>query len=253
MKKSPILVATFIALAAGSAKSADLPVKAPPAYKVPTTSLTYNWTGFYVGGNVGYGWGHNDPGPIDFYSPVGVFAGSIPGISSKTQGVIGGGQAGYNQQFGNMVLGLEGDISGTGIKGSVTDTINGYTATSNIDWLATGRGRAGVVFGRTLVYGTGGVAVASVKIKLDDSYPPVVVSTTSTQTHVGWTAGAGVEMAIWSNFSLRAEYLYVDLGTKQYNHYEPSPPGWPQISYNNSVKANIVRVGLNYMFGAPKY
>lgn len=251
MKKTSVIAAAFAAVVAGPALAADLPVKEPQVYRTPLVSLTNNWTGLYVGGNVGYGWAHNDPGIISFYDSTGVLAGTIPGIRANLQGVIAGGQAGYNYQFSNVVLGVEGDISWTGIKRSVADTVNNYKATAQIDWLATGRGRAGLAFDRTLVYATGGVAAGSVKITLDDSYASVI-RTISTTTHIGWTAGAGVETAISPNLSLRAEYLYVDLGSKQNNHYEPAP-GWPQISYRSAVNANIVRIGLNYIFGSAPY
>ncbi len=231
------------------ASAADLgrPVyKAPPPLSPPPP--VYSWTGFYVGGNIGYGWATTDPGSISFYEPASVFVASIPGISDKLNGAIGGGQIGYNFQFNNFVLGAEGDFSGTGISGSVTDSVHGYTAETKIDWLATVRGRAGVAFDRTLVYATGGVAIASVKTTLNDGYTSGIITTSSTPTYVGWTVGGGVEMAFWSNWSAKAEYLYVDLGSKQNNFYEPHPPGWPRISSTASATANIVRVGLNYKF-----
>jgi outer membrane immunogenic protein len=105
-----------------------------------------------------------------------------------------------------------------------------------------------LAFDRTLVYATGGLAIASVKTTLNDVYPSGLVTTTSTPTYVGWTVGGGVEVALWSNWSAKAEYLYVDLGSKQNNFYEPSPPGWPRISSSTSVTANIVRAGVNYKF-----
>jgi outer membrane immunogenic protein len=221
--------------------AADLPVKAP---LVPAPQA-YNWSGFYVGANVGYGWGDGKTGTVDFYDTA--YAGSILGHSTDMNGVIGGGQIGYNQQFGNTVFGLEADFSGTGMKGSVTDPVNGYTATSSIDWLSTVRGRLGLSFDRSLVYMTGGVAIGRVANKLDDVYGATIVSTTSTATHVGWTIGAGIETALSQNWSVRAEYLYVDLGSEAHNHYE-APVGWSRISYESSVTASIARVGINYKF-----
>jgi outer membrane immunogenic protein len=83
---------------------------------------------------------------------------------------------------------------------------------------------------------------------LDDTYPSGVITTTSTNTHVGWTAGAGTAWMFTQNWSVRAEYMYVDLGSKEYDHNEPSPPGWPLISYKASVTANIVRGGFDFRF-----
>jgi outer membrane immunogenic protein len=231
--------------AAQTAVAADLPAR--PVYKAPAAMpLAYNWSGFYIGANIGYGWGDSKSGLVDFYDPA--FAGSIPGHSYDMNGVIGGGQIGYNQQFGNTVFGLEADFSGTGMKGSVTDPVFGYTATSSIDWLSTVRGRLGLTFDRSMVYATGGVAIGRVKNKLDDIYGADVITTTSTTTHVGWTIGAGIETVLSPNWSVRAEYLYVDLGSENNNHYEPNPPGWSQISYDSSVTASIARVGVNYKF-----
>lgn len=220
-------------------------VKAAPVY-VPAAPV--GWTGFYIGGNVGYGWGHADGGTVSFFQPVGTLAGTIPGNNISTSGVIGGGQLGYNQQLGSWVLGLEADFSGSDIKGSITNTTLLYTAHSQIDWLSTVRGRVGFAFDRIMVYGTGGVAIASAKATLDDTYPSGVITTTSTNTHVGWTAGVGTAVMITQSWSLRAEYLHVDLGSKQYNHNEPSPPGWPQISYSATVTADIIRGGFDFKF-----
>jgi outer membrane immunogenic protein len=186
------------------------------------------------------------PGTISFYDPIDTFAGSIPGINYDVNGVIGGGQIGYNQQFGNFVLGLEGDFSGTGIKGSVSDPVAAYSATTRLEWLSTVRGRVGVAFDRVLAYVTGGVAIGSVKTTLNDDYG-VIITTNSTETHVGWTAGGGIEAALTQNWTARAEFLYVDLGSKEHNFYEPAP-GWPRISANASMTAGIVRGGFNYKF-----
>jgi outer membrane immunogenic protein len=251
MKKltSAILAGAGLTLAATAMSfAADLPAPAMTYKAMPPAAPAFSWTGFYLGGNVGYGWATDDPGTISFYQPVGVFAGSIPGINSRLNGVIGGGQIGYNQQINNFVVGLEGDFSGTGMKGSVTDNVNTYTASTQINWLATVRGRAGVAFDRTLVYATGGLAIASVKTTLNDTYPGFgIITTASTPTYVGWTIGGGIEMALYSNWTARVEYLYLDLGSKQNTFNEP-PPGWPAISSNASVSGNLVRVGLNYKF-----
>jgi outer membrane immunogenic protein len=98
-----------------------------------------------------------------------------------------------------------------------------------------------------MVYVTGGVALGRVKSKLDNVYPSGVISTTSTITNVGWTIGGGIETALSPNWSVRAEYLYVDLGSERNNHFEPAP-GLSPISYDLSVTASIARVGINYKF-----
>jgi len=243
MKKTALIGVAF-GLLVTPALAADLGARRP-VYKAPSVALVYNWTGFYIGGNVGYGWADLEPGTISFFDPA--FVASIPGINYELKGVIGGGQVGYNQQFGNIVLGIEGDFSGTGIKGSVTDPVNAYTATSKISWLATVRGRIGMAFDRTLVYATGGLAAARVKTTLDDLYPAGVVTTTSTANYVGWTIGGGIEFALWQNWTAKAEYLYVDLGSKDYNFYEGAA-GWARISGTAPITASIARVGANLRF-----
>jgi outer membrane immunogenic protein len=237
--QSALLAAVAAFGIASVASAADMPVKAPIMAPV------YNWSGFYVGGNVGYGWSDTEPGTISFYDPA--FVGSIAGINYSQKGIIGGAQAGYNYQLNNMVLGLEADFSGTGIKGSVTDTTNNYTSTTHIDWLATVRARAGVVVDRALIYVTGGWAIAGVKTTLDDVYPAGIVTTTSSATHSGWTVGGGVEVALAGNWTVKGEYLYVDLGSKDFNFYEGAA-GWQRISGTAALTASIARLGINYRF-----
>ncbi|MGA3304271.1 MAG: outer membrane beta-barrel protein [Methylovirgula sp.] len=223
---------------------------AVPASAAPPAPV-YDWTGFYIGANVGYGWGKSDPGTISFFNPGGVFAGSIPGITANTNGVVGGAQGGYNYQVGNFVAGFEGDFSGAGIYGSVSDPVNAYTASTSVDWLATARGRVGYAFDRFLIYATGGFAAAGAKATLNDSYPPIVITTSSARTYTGWAAGGGAEWAIDPNWSVRAEYLYLGLGTRQFSFSEPSPPGWPLITVDPRLSEQVVRVGIDYKFGAP--
>ncbi|MGO9358332.1 MAG: outer membrane protein [Xanthobacteraceae bacterium] len=235
--------------ASGACTAADILPAEAPAYKAPViVAPAFSWTGLYVGGNVGYGYSNVDPGLISFYQPVNVLAGQITGINAHPGGVIGGGQVGYNHQYDGFVAGLEADFSGTGMKDSVTDPVNNYSATTQFNWLATVRGRAGVAFDRTLLYMTGGLAVASVKTTLNDVYPSGTITTTSTPTYVGWTLGGGIELAFGSNWSARLEYLYLGLGSKQNTFNEPSPPGWPAITSTAGINGGIVRVGANYKF-----
>ena len=224
---------------ASAALAADMPVKAR------MTASAYDWSGFYAGINMGYGWAESRPGTISFYNPG--FLGSIEGIDYKQKGIIGGVQAGYNHQFNNMLLGVEADFSGTQIKGSVTDTINAYAINTQIDWLATVRGRAGVVVDRALIYVTGGLAISGVKTTLDDYYTAGTVTSTNTATRTGWTIGGGAEVAVARNWTLKGEYLYVDLGAKDFSFHE-APPRWDRIAGTASMKASIARLGLNYRF-----
>ena len=231
------------------AHAADLgqPVyKAPPPPPVPV----FSWTGFYVGGNVGYGWGTSKD-DLSFLQtdPCGTVCGSPPNDlatfdatdSNKLNGVIGGVQAGYNWQVSNFLLGIETDIQASGqrgtttfggliLNGSVFNTIEGnnpatVTDTSQLRWFGTTRGRLGFVSDRWLIYGTGGVAYGGLKesgsIQPLNAFPPQtqnapIVWDKST-TNVGWAAGAGVENAITQNLSWKLEYLYMDLGNTTAN------------------------------------
>ncbi len=211
-------IAAFAFLAtAFSAQAADIP---RPIYKGHQPVIAYyNWTGFYVGINGGYGWGTSDWNPA--------------GISPKPKGGLIGGTIGYNYQIGSVVWGLEGDIDWADVKGNSTCAV-AFTCETKNEWLATFRGRVGYAFDRWLPYFTGGGAYGAVKATID----PLGVS--STKDQLGWTVGAGLEYAFLSNWSAKIEYLYVDLGN--FN---------TTFAQNVSLKENIVRAGLNYKFSGP--
>jgi len=149
------IVGTTIAL------SADLPVKAP-AY-APPVAARYNWTGSYIGGHIGYGWGSD---PIDL-TPFTVFpAGTVPlSLADNPRGVLGGVQYGTNWQFNRFVLGWDSDFSFSNIKASQTiftapgGIATGTSAEQKLDWLSTTRGRLGYLLAdNLLLFGTGGLA-----------------------------------------------------------------------------------------------
>jgi outer membrane immunogenic protein len=236
-----------LGLTAASAFAADLPAKAP-IYKAPPMVAAYNWNGFYVGGNVGWGWAdHNS----DSFTDAGDFVAST---SSTRSGVLGGGQIGYNwMATENILLGIEGDLSGADIKGTTTTTTATGTATSSgkDDWFGTVRGRVGYAFNNWLVYGTGGAAwmhdqdtrtvIASLRDPLLNGQASSVSSILT-----GWTAGGGVEVGITPNWTVKAEYLHMDFGSYTY-HYTYSIPAGNRVS-NQSLTADIVRFGFNYKF-----
>ena len=222
MKK---LIATFFALgtllAAPSAIAADLSVaplyKAPP----PPASPAYNWTGFYAGVNGGGGWGRS--------------WWQSQATSIDLSGAQVGGTAGYNWQFGNAVLGVEGDIDWSNLEGTSGATLCPGCSTSN-SWLATVRGRAGYAFGGIMPYLSGGLALGDIRA----SAPGFAGATT---TNAGWTVGGGIEIALPGNWTAKAEYLHVDLG----NFNCGLNCGLP--TNNVSMHDNVIRAGLNYHFG----
>jgi outer membrane immunogenic protein len=270
----------------GIASAADMQVKAPPA-PVPV----YGWTGFYVGGNVGYGWqdptvtfAGNDPSTICLLSAnCGIVGATAAGpVSYNLNGVTGGIQAGYNWQVDpRWVLGAETDFNGSAIRGGgsnvsnlSTGSVQTITANQSIKWFGTVRARLGWLATDALMfYGTGGFAYAKVDENVTYANSEAGVNFTnnpfgfqcgaanstcmsgsSARTAIGWTLGAGAEYAVTQNVSLRAEYLYVSLGSDAFNVVALSafPPGAPinssfRASYGN-VDFQIARFGLNYKF-----
>jgi outer membrane immunogenic protein len=231
-----ILMAGVLALAAGSqAFAADLPPpmapppRAPAAY-IPAPSPAYNWSGFYIGINGGYGFGNSDwTGPA-FAAPSGNFS---------TSGAIGGGTVGVNYQWGQFVVGLEGDYDWQNVRGSLTSGVCAAASCDTAsDWVATFRGRAGWAFDRVMVYATGGGA--ALNVQASQAALPWASS-----TELGWTAGGGVEAAITDNLTAKVEYLYVGgLPSLSCATASCGIPGPAAISFNESM----VRVGLNYKF-----
>ncbi|WJR76312.1 outer membrane beta-barrel protein [Bradyrhizobium sp. NP1] len=207
------------------------------------------WTGGYVGGSAGYGSGSSsqtDPGIPKPLTPV-VIEEELPADGHySVRGGLVGGTLGYNWQKGLWVYGVEGDFSWADIKGQ-SSTCGPMTATphpcgTNLDSLATFRGRIGYALGgggSWLVYGTGGLAVGN--IRGWDSLSPA----SGSDWRAGWALGAGVETAIAPNWSVKLEYLHVDLGDGQLFNVVPG------VAESVSFKADTVRVGINYRFGDP--
>lgn len=216
------LLATVASIAlANVASAADMPARMATK-AVPYVAL-YNWTGFYVGANIGYGWGR---------------VSDDAGATSNMNGVIGGGQIGYNWQMNNLVLGLETDFQGSGQKNSGTGFIGAtpVTVTDRIRYFGTVRGRLGYAFDRTLLYVTGGYAYTNVSVDL--TTPSGTASSNTTKS--GATVGAGLEYAFAGPWSAKAEYLYVDTGTQAVTLLG--------VTENVRIKNHIARVGVNYRF-----
>jgi outer membrane immunogenic protein len=268
-------IVLFALSADTSALAADMPIKAPPR-AAPVAS--YDWSGFYVGAHVGWGWGRfgfRDP-YIKLDQPVLFLPGLFVGVPLERHfngnGFLGGLQAGVNAQFGSIVVGVEGDASWTDIDGTFRSTsgIPGVLTTSegvsaHLKWLATLRGRVGVAFDRFLVYGTGGVAFGGVDGAGDitltiDQLGTLSAAASDQRTHVGWTAGGGVEGMVTSNVSAKLEYLYADLGWLK--HEGPATVGGtlvpllpPGISLRGGgdfkVAVHTIKFGINFRFGGP--
>jgi len=266
------------------ASAADLPRKAPTAPPPPVIS----WTGFYVGGNVGYGWGsvkHSDLSLSQTGGAGGLATLTAPANRIDANGAIGGLQVGYNWQSQNFLLGIEADIQASGQKG--TDIFNTVITTnvlappfnvnpttvtydSKLEYFGTVRGRFGITYDRWLGYFTGGLAYGRVKTDINaqpapaaGANAPFIWSNAGVKT--GWVVGVGLENALSSNWSWRIEYLYINLGSVTANLSPANFPlggncyGSPAIcaSFGGQPSGgpitarftdNIVRVGLNYRF-----
>jgi outer membrane immunogenic protein len=269
MRRMLIGAAAVGSLLTTSAFAADLPVKTytkAPVYVAPV----YNWTGFYLGGNIGYSWGKSSD-TSTLTNPSGMVVFTSAG-QSNLDGGVGGGQIGYNWQMQGWVWGFEADIQGSGENGSrafafqrqlfVQAGLFGLQAnlavpfalTQKIDWFGTVRGRVGVLATpKVLLYATGGLAYGEVNSS-EAIGVATPVSFLNTTTNVGWTVGAGVEGAIGGNWTARLEYLYVDLGRTSGSFVTPVVIGFAvnggflNSNYSSRITDNILRVGVNYKF-----
>ena len=253
MKKLLIAAAGLVVLVvpAMAADMAPVPVytKAPPI-----VAPVYNWTGFYIGIEGGGDWGSakafhgsNDP------THPGAYNTDITDWFHISSGLVGL-TAGYNYQVNKFVFGVEGDMSWTNGSGSAFD-IPPFSPLFNngVDqhWLATVRGRVGyLVVPSVLLYGTGGFVASDVS-QIVSVPSTVLASIAESQTMTGWTIGAGAEWKFARQWSVKAEYLYVDLGEKSY--FNPHPVTVANYLDDQRVllRNNIFRVGLNYTFGGP--
>jgi outer membrane immunogenic protein len=196
--------AVTIALAATAASAADIP--RAPYYTAPAPIGAYSWTGPYLGLNLGYQWGYTTNNP------------------TRPSGTAGGIQAGYNWQSGQFVYGGEMDLSL-----SAAEEVFAPWKFSN-PWFGTLRGRVGFALNNILFYGTAGLAYGGVR----GENPALSES----KTHIGWTAGAGMEVGLTPNWSARVEYLYIDLADR----------GYLATGTNNGLESSLLRLGVNYRF-----
>jgi opacity protein-like surface antigen len=218
-----------------------------------TAPPTLDWTGFYVGVNGGYG-GETVDAIVNVASALPVA--SSTQTQNHTSGFIAGGQLGYNRQLSNhLVVGLETDGQWSGMKAShqASSGPGAYTLTdigNGLDWFGTTRARLGWASGSTLTYVTGGVAYGGVSAQGLQISGGLFSGSTS-QTKVGWTIGGGVEYALNSNLSLKAEYLYVAFDGVAGPAYglapAPVPPFVGSFS-TGTFGANITRIGLSWRF-----
>ncbi len=253
MKKLLVGAAAVIAVCIGSgAYAADLGVA--PVYKAPPAPPPATWTGFYVGGNVGYGWAHDDstrlpPGTVSF--PVG-----FPS-SQNQKGGLAGGQAGFDFQFNQFVVGVVADGDFANLTGSSSDpAVVGTrisTSFTGIHSIVDVGGRAGIAWWNNfLPYVKGGGAWERVDIAAIDTVAGAqTTSATGSATRSGWFIGIGGEYKglFTPSVSVFAEYDHYDFGTATETRTVISsselPVGTPR---NLSVtrRTDVVKVGVNW-------
>jgi len=240
-----LLLSTLVgaAFAIGVAKAADVPPMPP------ITAPVYNWTGLYVGADLGGGW---SKGSTDYaFSGTPIAGGS--GSSNAFSSIVGGTRAGYNLQTGGWVFGFEADVptareggSRAASSGCVSGSCAGLAQSfgEQLPWFGTVRGRVGLTpASGWLFYATGGLAYGP--LLADGSAVPAAPLGFSSDTNVGWTLGVGVEAALAGDWTWKLEYLY--LKPEDANHVV-SVPGFT-FTANGHAYDNLVRAGLNYRFG----
>jgi outer membrane immunogenic protein len=284
MKQLAFALVTIGMLAGAPAFAADMAVKAPPPPPAPATT----WTGFYVGGNGG--WGGKDPKvtftPNDVLLAAttcgGTFGGTCaPQASFNLNGALGGVQIGYNQQINQTwLLGWEADfdwsnLKGTGISNFQLATTPGQlVASENVDWFGTVRARVGLLpLNNLLLFASGGLAYGKVGTQVGLNSPITEVNGSghsynctnsggtgtncflgnSSHIQAGFAVGTGAEYLIWHNVSVKAEYLYVNLGpgpatnvVAQATFGAPNPSSF--TAGYSVVDFHVVRGGINWKF-----
>lgn len=216
-----ILVTTAIGFA-DVARAAD-------AFVEPVEA--FDWSGFYAGVHAGYGWGDRD-----WDDDAGIFPDET--FRYDLRGAVAGAQLGFNFQAESFVFGIEADGAWSDMRDTVSEFGGFITAESEVEWLATIRGRAGFAWDRFMVYGTGGVAFAEVDTDVTTIF---IGSDSDSATHTGWVAGVGIEGMITERISVKAEYLHAGFGKERFNYYTAT-------NGRADLDIDIVRLGVNWHF-----
>jgi outer membrane immunogenic protein len=267
---------------AGPAIAADLPVKAPPPAGAP---IAYNWTGFYIGGHVGWAGRSQDasaaPGSTFFFLDPPLY---LPNnFDLKNSSALGGMHLGYSwEAMPNLLIGVEGDISKISLNKSEAQQLicnpvycglplfaepgNTLRVSSTVNWLASLRARVGIIAAHTwLIYGTGGVAWGDISLAGNGNAIGAVAGNPGAftvpyfsnalveQTKSGWTAGGGLEWMFAKNWMLRAEYLYYRFDGESINApvtfvFTPLLAGAAQRYSWSDLEIHTARVGISYKF-----
>jgi outer membrane immunogenic protein len=237
--KASVLAVSLALAAAGPALAADLPTTKGPPPAPMMAYVPYSWTGFYIGGQLGGAWNESD-----WSRPAGSTF-NTAAYGDPGSGFLYGGQAGYNYQINQFVLGVEGDIAGSTIKAdttciATTGPIAGATCQTKQDWLASVRARGGYAFDRFLLYVDGGVAFTDYNFAETTLAP----KTFGSGSRTGWTIGLGLDYAFTDHIIGGVEYNYYNFGAR--NGANLAGPSTGLIRFNESE--NTVAATLSYKF-----
>jgi outer membrane immunogenic protein len=220
MKLALLCSAAFLAVSS-TAMAADL--------VEPVAAMPYSWTGFYIGAQVGGGWNDSRWSGDTF-----------PTFNTNGSGAVYGGQIGYNYQIDQFVIGIEGDLAGSSVKGDNQCAGGpGSNCQTKQDYLASVRGRLGYAIDRVLIYGDGGVAFTKYKFRETQPFQ----QSFDGGNRVGWTAGLGAEYAFTDHWTAGVEWNYYDFGSKS-----GASSVIPAFSVKNRDTENTVVARINYKF-----
>jgi outer membrane immunogenic protein len=243
-------------LVAGAAQAADMPLKAAPRVAPP-----FSWTGCYIGGYVGGAWASKDVRATELTNNLG---GGYNGVGNTwtyrlDSSFIGGGTLGCNWQVNQFVLGIEGEGGALSLRGSAPDPKSAGLDTVSHTKIGDGygviAGRLGVAFDRTLIYFKGGAAFVDVRSSVIDTCTlapcgPDAVNATGHRDRTTWALGGGIEHALWGNWSVKAEYLFLDTNHSFIVSGLAKSGTIPRWDHDVSG-VHTVKVGLNWRFGSP--
>jgi outer membrane immunogenic protein len=236
-----VLVSAVSATVLGMGITAAAYADAYPRYQ----GAPFGWTGFYVGGNVGWAWSDARITDVDSYA-----AAAVPGTVTtvKSDGFFGGGQIGYNFQSGPLVLGIEADLGGMDIGRSrlLTGSVSGTRVGQDSGLYGDVTGRVGFAAARTLFYAKGGWAF----FDGTERFSTVTGSfsgKTDTGTFNGWTLGAGIEHMLDRYWSVKVEYQHFDFGREDFTVLNAASK---PFRFKDDLEVDTVKIGLNYKFGA---
>jgi outer membrane immunogenic protein len=229
--KRHLFAAALLLATTSLASAADLSV---PRYMPPAAAAVFDWTGFHIGANGGYGWANTD---INVGTVPGI--GPVPPLGSKLNGGFAGGQLGYDWQMSGWVLGVEADAQWADIGRTDVVTAPGsvFSLEQRLETFGTFRGRVGYAFNNVLVYGTGGWAWANEVGNASATVPGFAAAAKISNFLSGYAAGAGLEWAFLPNASAKIEYLHLGFDTNSYLGVLPA-----------KTDVDTVRVGVTYRF-----